>query len=221
MSTAEQLTEIYGLLFERFGPQHWWPGETRFEIIVGAILTQNTSWSNVEKAIDNLKAANMLDVNTLNNLPIEELAQLIKPAGYFNVKAKRLKSFMDWLFVEYGGELDSLEQLSTDQLREELLGVKGIGPETSDSIVLYAFDKPIFVVDAYTARVMARHELVEPPFDYEGLQMLFTSSLNEDVQLYNEYHALLVCVGKEFCKPKAKCPGCPLEKLPHHLEYKV
>jgi len=218
MSTTEQLANIYDLLFERFGPQHWWPGETQFEIIIGAILTQNTNWANVEKAIANLKTANALSAQALYQMNHDELAALIKPAGYFNIKAKRLKSFLTWFFNEYGGLLENLEQLSTDRLREELLNIKGIGPETADSILLYTFDRPVFVVDAYTARVMTRHGLIETGCDYEQLQELFQSNLAEDVKMFNEYHALLVRVGKEFCRPKARCNGCPLENLPHNIE---
>jgi endonuclease-3 related protein len=218
MSTTEHLTEIYELLFERFGPQHWWPGESQFEIIIGAILTQNTNWTNVEKAITNLKNKNALSARGLYEMNPDELAALIKPAGYFNIKAKRLKSFLTWLFNEYDGRLENLEQLSTARLREELLNIKGIGPETADSILLYAFERPVFVVDAYTARVITRHGLIESGCDYEQLQELFQSNLTEDVQAFNEYHALLVRVGKEHCKPKAVCSSCPLEKLPHNAE---
>lgn len=214
----EQLTEIYQLLFDRFGPQNWWPGETQFEIITGAILTQNTNWANVEKAITNLKSAHLLTQEKLHHLDVSELAELIRPAGYYNIKAKRLKSFLNWLFRDYDGRLENLEALDTDRLRNELLAVNGVGPETADSILLYAFGRPVFVVDAYTARVAVRHGLIEPDADYEQLRDLFQSSLPQDVQLFNEYHALLVRVGKEYCKSIAKCPGCPLEKLPHTLD---
>ncbi|MHC4062270.1 MAG: endonuclease III domain-containing protein [Planctomycetota bacterium] len=213
----EQLLEIYQLLFERFGPQHWWPGETQFEIIVGAILTQNTNWQNVEKAIANLKSSDLLSPEALHNIEIGDLAKLIRPAGYFNVKAKRLKSFIDWLFANYGGDLRGLESVGTERLREELLSVKGVGRETADSMLLYALNREIFVVDAYTARVAVRHGLIEPEADYEQLRELFQSNLPEDAQLFNEYHALLVRVGKEFCRPKARCPACPLENLPHTM----
>jgi len=218
MSATEQLTEMYELLYERFGPQSWWPGESQFEIIIGAILTQNTNWANVEKAIANLKKAKALSAQPLYQMNHDELAALIKPAGYFNIKAKRLKSFLTWFFGEYNGLLENLEQLSTTRLREELLNIKGVGPETADSILLYAFDRPIFVVDVYTARVMTRHNLIEAGCDYEQLQELFQSNLVEDVKMFNEFHALLVRVGKEFCRPKARCNGCPLEKLPHTIE---
>jgi len=214
----EQLTEIYRLLFESFGPQHWWPGETQFEIIIGAILTQNTSWANVEKAIANLKSAELLNPTALHSLGHSQLAELIRPAGYFNIKAKRLKSFLDWLFENYDGRLRNLEGVETYQLRAELLSVKGIGPETADSILLYAFDRPVFVVDAYTARIAVRHQLMEPDAGYEQLQDLFQSNLPQDAQLFNEYHALLVRLGKDFCKPTPKCPACPLQHLPHTIQ---
>jgi len=212
---AEQLTEIYEKLYERFGPQHWWPGDSQFEIITGAILTQNTSWANVEKAINNLKAANCLDAESLHRMPIEQLAGLIRPAGYFNIKAKRFKNFLNWLFDNYAGDLSQLQSLDTAAFRQALLAINGIGRETADSILLYAFNRPVFVVDAYTARVAVRHHLADPEADYEQLQEIFQSNLPEDVQLFNEYHALLVRVGKEFCRPKALCPNCPLESLPH------
>lgn len=214
----EQLTEIYRLLFKSFGPQHWWPGETQFEIITGAILTQNTSWANVEKAIANLKSADLLRPEKLYHLDTASLAELIRPAGYYNIKTKRLKSFLTWLFENYEGRLENLEKLDTEQLRAELLAVKGIGCETADSILLYAFGRAVFVVDAYTARVAVRHQLAEPEAEYEQLRDLFQSNLPQDVQLFNEYHALLVRLGKEFCRPSAKCGGCPLEKLPHNLD---
>jgi endonuclease-3 related protein len=216
--TSEVLREIYDLLFEAFGPQHWWPGETPFEIVVGAILTQNTSWINVEKAIANLKTASSLTPEALHRIDTLELAELIRPAGYYNIKAKRLKCFIDWLFDHYDGQLVNLEVVSTDRLRSELLEVKGIGRETADSILLYALGRSVFVVDTYTARIMIRHNQIEPDVDYEQLRDLFESNLPEDAHFYNEYHALLVRTGKDFCKPKAKCSGCPLEKLPHTLD---
>jgi endonuclease-3 related protein len=216
---AEQLNEIYQLLFERFGPQHWWPGETQFEIITGAILTQNTNWGNVEKAIANLKSAGRLTFEELYHLDLSQLAELIRPAGYYNIKARRLKNFINWLFDSYAGNLMNLESIDTDKLRTELLAIKGIGCETADSILLYALNRPVFVVDAYTARVAVRHELIEPNADYEQLQELFQSNLPQDTRLFNEYHALLVRLGKEFCRPMAKCPACLLEKLPHTLKH--
>jgi endonuclease-3 related protein len=217
--TTEQLHEIYNLLLDAYGPQHWWPGETQFEIIIGAILTQNTSWTNVEKAITNLKTAGCLEPDKLHALDLSELEQLIRPAGYFRLKTKRLKNFLHWLVNRYEGNLEILDGIDTHRLREELLGVSGIGPETADSILLYAFDRPVFVVDAYTARVAVRHGLIEPDIDYEQLQYLFESNLEPDAALFNEFHALLVCVGKDFCKPKPKCAECPLNPLPHQIEF--
>ena len=215
---SDTLKQIYKLLYGRFGPQYWWPGDTQFEIITGAVLTQNTNWSNVEKAILNLKAADCLCPYKLYTIQTSKLAELIRPAGYFNIKAKRLKNFINWLFENYNGELTELESVDTNRLRAELLAIKGIGRETADSILLYAFDRPVFVIDAYTARVVFRHELLSPEADYEQLREFFESSLPNHTQLFNEYHALLVRVGKEFCRPKARCPGCPLEKLPHTLD---
>lgn len=210
--------EIYQLLYDAFGPQNWWPGDTPLEIIVGAILTQNTNWRNVEKAISNLKSSGRLDAEALHSMSVPQLAELVRPAGYYNIKAARLKSFMDWLLENHDGQVASLESIDTEQLRVELLSIKGIGRETSDSILLYALARPVFVVDAYTARITVRHGLIEPEADYEQLRQLFESNLPEDVALFNEYHALLVRTGKEFCRPKARCLGCPLEKHPHTLE---
>jgi endonuclease-3 related protein len=216
--TTETLTEIYEVLLDQFGPQHWWPGDTPFEIIAGAILTQNTNWANVEKAIANLKAADCLTPEGMHRLDVSRLAELIRPAGYYNVKARRLKSFVGWLFENYAGELTHLDGVGTEQLRAELLAIKGIGYETADSILLYALARPVFVVDAYTARIAARHGLIDPGADYEQLRELFESNLPQDVRLFNEYHALLVRLGKQFCKPKAQCTGCPLEDLPHTVD---
>lgn len=216
--TRETLTEIYELLFDAFGPQKWWPGDTPFEIIAGAVLAQNTNWINVEKAIANLKSAEILNPQGLRDIALPRLAELIRPAGYYNLKSRRLKNLVNWLFEDYEGEVENLRSVYTDRLRTELLSVKGVGCETADSILLYALDRPIFVVDAYTARIAIRHGLIEQDAGYEQLRELFESNLPEGVPLFNEYHALLVRAGKEFCKPKARCAGCPLEGLPHTLE---
>ncbi len=217
-TTREQLLEIYQLLFDSFGPQHWWPGETPFEIAVGAVLTQNTSWTNVERAIANLKAAGRFDPTALHKLDIERLETLIRPAGYFRVKAKRLRNFTTRLCDHHRGDMENLEGVSTSQLREELLGISGIGPETADSILLYALNRPVFVVDAYTARVMVRHGRIGPDLDYAQLQDLFQSNLEPDVALFNEFHALLVRAGKDYCKPRPKCQSCPLAPLPRKVD---
>jgi len=214
---SDQLKEIYDLLFKRFGPQDWWPGDTPFEVIVGAILTQNTNWTNVEKAITNLKNAKVLTPDKLRLLDIKKLAELIRPAGYFNIKAKRLKNFLDWFFENYSGKLENLKNVQTDELRQQLLSVKGIGPETADSILLYALNRPVFVVDAYTARICSRHHLTDEGADYHQIQEMFESNLPSDIQLFNEYHALLVHLGKDFCKPTPKCEECPLNGLPHSV----
>jgi endonuclease-3 related protein len=215
-TTREQLLEIYRTLLDFFGPQHWWPGETPFEVGVGAILTQNTSSTNVAKAIANLKAAGCLDATRLRALDIADIEKLIRPAGYFRVKAKRLRNFIDWLCNEYGDDLRNLKAISTSRLREELLSISGIGPETADSILLYALNRPVFVVDTYTARVMVRHGLISPEgLDYPQLQDLFMSNLEPDAALFNEFHALLVMTGKDYCKPNPRCSPCPLDRLPH------
>jgi endonuclease-3 related protein len=215
-TTREQLLKIYQTLLDFFGPQHWWPGETPLEVAVGAILTQNTSWANVARAIANLKAAGCLDATRLHELDLDDLEELIRPAGYFRVKAKRLRNFIDWLCDNHGGDLKNLEGISTSRLREELLSISGVGPETADSILLYALNRPIFVVDTYTARVMVRHGLISPEgLDYHSLQDLFMSSLEPDVALFNEFHALLVMTGKDYCKPHSRCSPCPLDRLPH------
>lgn len=217
MSTRDSLMAIYQTLHQQWGPQHWWPGDSPFEIIVGAILTQNTNWTNVEKAISNLKSAGVLDPQVLHEMATDQLGELIRPAGYYRIKTKRLKSFLAWLFEVAAGDLYALEPRRTDALREALLAVHGIGPETADSILLYALERPVFVVDTYTARIAVRHRLIESPFGYDELQDLFQSNLPEDIQLFNEYHALIVKVGKEFCKPRAKCDNCPLNVYHHEL----
>jgi len=214
---SEQLMEIYRLLYERFGPQHWWPGDSRVEIVVGAILTQNTNWANVEKAISNLKQAGCLSAEVLYHLDSAKLAELIRPAGYYNIKAGRLKNFMAWLFDNYAGRLSALGEIEAELLREQLLTVKGIGRETADSILLYGFGKNIFVVDAYTARIVSRHGLIEPGADYDALRWLFQENLPQESTLFNEYHALLVRCGKDYCRPSARCENCPLVELPHTI----
>jgi len=209
----EKLTTIYDLLFNHFGPQHWWPGDTPFEIAVGAILTQNTNWDNVEKAITNLKKVKKLNSKSLRNISPTKLASLIRPAGYFNIKADRVKHFVDFLADHYNGSMKKMRAEEPLPLREKLLGVKGIGPETADSILLYALEKPVFVIDAYTKRILSRHKLVSEKAVYHDLQDIFYENLPQDVKLFNEYHALIVMLGKEFCRPKPGCEGCPLQGL--------
>lgn len=214
MSTAENLQLIYEKMFERFGPQHWWPAETPFEVMVGAILTQNTNWLNVQKAIDNLKRAGVLSFEKLVELPKGLLAEYIRPAGYYNIKAERLHNFLAMIRSEYGSSLDLFLETDTQQLRERLLSVKGIGPETADSILLYSADRPIFVVDAYTYRILVRHDLIDAECGYEEIQNLFMDNLEPEIKMFNEYHALLVRTGKEYCrKSKPGCEGCPLNRM--------
>lgn len=210
-SLPNTLKKTYNKLFKAFGHQHWWPGDTPFEVIVGAILTQNTAWTNVEKAITNLKKAKVLTPKKMHDLSQDELAKLIKPAGYFNIKAKRLKHFLNYLFDEYGGRLDRMFKKRTDFLRKELLQVNGIGPETADSILLYAGEHPIFVIDAYTKRVFSRHMIIKQDAGYDDVQKIFMKNLTHDVKLFNEYHALIVKLGKDFCKTrKPLCSKCPM-----------
>ena len=206
--------EIYNILLEHFGPQGWWPGETPLEIMVGAVLTQNTNWSNVSRAIENLKNENLLIFEKLHDLPVDVLAQKIKPAGYFNIKAARLKNLLNFVEREHNGSLEEMFKQDMHRLREEILTVKGIGPETADSILLYAGNRPVFVIDAYTHRIFARHNIVADEDGYYELQEYFMLSLPEDIELYNEYHALVVRLGKEFCKKsKPLCSRCPLGKF--------
>ena len=205
------LLRVYERLYKTFGPQHWWPGDTPFEVIVGAILTQNTNWGNVEKAIANLKAEGILAPKGLRDVNHNQLALLIKPSGYFNIKAGRLKHFTDYLFKKHGGSLKKMFSLELKELRRELLEVKGIGPETADSILLYSGGYPIFVVDAYTVRIFQRFHLFPEDVTYHEVQEIFMDSLTEDAGMFNEYHALIVTLGKQFCKPKPRCEGCPLK----------
>jgi endonuclease-3 related protein len=203
---------IYKKLYSSFGPQYWWPGQTPFEVMVGAILTQNTSWLNVEKAIANLKKEKLLTPEKMYSLPENKLAKLIKPAGYYNIKARRLRNFLGFFMNHYKGSVKNMSKADTSVLRNGLLSVNGIGPETADSILLYALNKPVFVVDAYTKRIFSRHGLLPENPDYGFVQNLFMRELKTDVKLFNEYHALLVKLGKDFCrKSKPKCGICPLK----------
>lgn len=214
MGTAELLQEMYERLHDRFGDLDWWPGDSPFEVMVGAILTQNTNWKNVERAIDNLKRADVLSLAAMSELPLELLAEHIRPAGYYNIKAVRLQNFFALINEQWDGDLDYFLRQSRDTLREQLLSVKGIGPETADSMVLYAAHLPIFVVDTYTHRILTRHEIIDESFDYYAIQELFMDNMEEDTRLFNEYHALIVQVGKEFCKKsKPGCADCPLAGL--------
>ncbi|MCU0841191.1 MAG: hypothetical protein MUC79_05655 [Thiobacillaceae bacterium] len=204
----------YRLLRDAYGPQHWWPGETPFEVMVGAVLTQNTAWTNVERAIANLKAGGALSAPALLALPDAALAELIRPAGYFNVKARRLKALC--AFLEDRGVADDPVRLrdlgSLPQLREQLLAVHGVGEETADSILLYALGLPVFVVDAYTRRVFTRLGLLGGKEGYAAIQRAFMDRLPAQARLYNEYHALIVRLGKDVCRPRPRCGECPLAR---------
>ena len=212
---SRHLIEVYDRLFAFFGPQHWWPGETPFEIMVGAVLTQNTAWTNVEKAITNLKDRGLLTFEAMVTLPHSVLADLIRPCGYFNVKASRLHNLLAMIQSRFGGDLELLAQEELPALRAALLEVKGIGPETADSILLYAANKPTFVIDAYTHRLLSRHGLApEEEANYDDMQQMFMAELDHDPALFNEYHALIVRTGKEFCKKSTpRCQECPLAEL--------
>ena len=206
-----KLEDIFKRLYSVFGAQHWWPADSVFEIMVGAILTQNTNWSNVQKAISTLKEKKLLTALKLYQLPQKQLAGLIKSAGYYNVKAARLKSFLKFFFERYAAKIKLMGEQDSGLLRRQLLTVKGIGPETADSILLYALNKPVFVVDTYTKRILSRHGLIKAEADYSQLQNIFMRNLKNDVQLFGEYHALLVKLGKDYCrKQKPKCEICPL-----------
>jgi endonuclease-3 related protein len=208
--------DIFERLYKFFGPMHWWPAETPFEVIVGAILTQNTSWKNVEKVIDRLKEKGLLDIAAIHQIDELDLAQEIRSCGYYHIKARRLKHLIEFIWKDYGGNLESMFSEDLYTLREKLLQVNGVGPETADSILLYACKKPIFVIDAYTKRILLRHELIEREMGYDDLQSLFMENLPKDVNLFNEYHALLVNTAKLFCRRIPKCGGCPLEDLLNH-----
>jgi endonuclease-3 related protein len=216
--TAKLLMDMYQAMHARFGHQKWWPGNGALEICVGAILTQNTNWRNVTKAIANLRSAGCMSVTSLRAMDRATLAELIRPAGYYNVKSKRLKNFIARVHEGWAEDIGGFLDRPVSVLREELMGVNGIGRETADSIILYAAGKCTFVVDAYTARILRRHRLIDEEADYDQIKDLFESNLPADAKLFNEYHALLVQVGKRHCRPRARCPGCPLDPFEHEVE---
>ena len=244
---SERIRSYYLTLLLRLGPQNWWPAQSRFEVIVGAYLTQNTAWINVEKAMINLRRARVLSVKGIREMALQELEQLVRPSGYFRQKAQRLKTFIAYLDQKYGGSLDRMFAQPTEQLRAELLALNGVGPETADSILLYAGNHPVFVVDAYTRRILERHRIIHKKTTYEEIRTLVeraisnaeTESLQAPqhgadprhpvsrmsvaqrsllAQHYNEFHALIVRTGNEFCRSLPRCEGCPLRQfLPHHF----
>lgn len=205
------LDEYFNSLFTALGPQHWWPGNSPLEIVVGAILTQNTSWKNVEQAISNLREANLLSAAAIQNVNLRRLERLLRPSGYFRQKARKLKAFCTFLHTEYAGSLDGMFATPTIVLREKLLGVYGIGPETADSILLYAGGHGVFVVDTYTRRMLARHGWVGENPKYNRVQWLFERKFPGNSKVFNEFHALIVQAGKRWCLAQnPKCEECPL-----------
>lgn len=199
---------LFTRLLDTYGPQHWWPADTPFEMMVGAVLTQNTRWQNVEKALERLRAAEMLNVHIMAALPLDVLAEHLRPVGYYNLKARRLSAFTNW-YRDSGG-FETLSDLETGRLREALLNVSGIGPETADDILLYAFYRPVFVIDAYTRRLFGRLGLLPAAASYEQLRAAFEASLSPDAGRYGEYHALIVAHAKHVCRPRPDCSACCL-----------
>lgn len=213
MGCREDLLKIYELLNGYFGDLHWWPADSPFEVMVGAILTQNTAWTNVEKAISALKDRNLLSPAALFRLDEEILAGIIRPSGYYHVKAKRLKSLARFILDEYSGNIEIMCTEALPVLREKLLNIRGVGPETADSIILYACRKPVFISDAYTQRILQRHRLIPEDADGSQIRTLFMTHLPHNPSLFNQFHALLVHTGKTFCRKKPKCDFCPLRIL--------
>lgn len=204
------LQRYYDLMAAHYGPTGWWPGDTPFEIAAGAILTQNTAWTNVEKALANLKRARLMSPRAIVRSDSASLEDALRPAGYFRVKTRRLQSFCRHLVDRYGGSLARMARRPLNELREELLGIHGIGPETADDILLYACERPVFVVDAYTRRILSRHGHVDPGIGYEPLREIFERHLDADVETFKDYHGLIVYTGKDFCRARPNCDGCPL-----------
>ncbi len=205
-----KLAEIFQRMFEAFGPRHWWPAESPFEVMVGAVLTQNTNWGNVERAISRLRQERLLSPQAIYEIPLSLLSTCIRSAGYYNIKARRLNNFVSFFLEEYGASTEKMFAEDMDTLRQKLLAIKGIGPETADSILLYAGHKPSFVVDAYTKRIMSRHLLLAEDASYEEVRDFFMDRLPPDAALFNEFHALFVELGKTYCKKNPLCQGCPL-----------
>jgi len=215
VTISKRINAFYNSLHDHYGPQLWWPADSQLECILGTILTQNTAWKNVEKVFKKLKSNNLISIEKLDSLPTKKLAALIRSSGYFNQKARKIKNFINFLKRNYDGNLEKMLNEDASALREKLLSIRGIGPETADSILLYAAKKPVFVVDAYTYRILSRHGLIPEQTSYNEIQELFMDTLPRDTQIYNEYHALIVRVGKEHCKKNPICEGCPLEYDPH------
>ena len=210
MDCRQDLLGIYERMNARFGNLRWWPADGPFEVMVGAILTQNTAWTNAEKAIGSLRERGLLSPAALSRIGEEALAGIVRPSGFFRIKARRLKTFVRFFLEEFGGSAEEMSKIETGLLREKLLGVPGVGPETADSILLYACEKPSFVSDAYTRRILLRHRLIPETADYEWIRNLFMENLPPDVPLFNQFHALFVQTGKEFCGRTPRCVPCPL-----------
>jgi endonuclease-3 related protein len=213
MGTSRIINQVYRKLHKTFGTQNWWPGDGPLEIMVGAVLTQNTNWTNVEKAIKNLKKEKVLSLRALRDIKIRKLARIIKPCGYYNIKAKRLKNLINFIFTEYSGSLKKLFSEDKEKLRERLLSVNGIGKETADSIMCYAGKMEVFVIDAYTKRVFYRLGVCPRDIEYDEIQEVFYKNLKKDYNLYNEYHALIVRLAQNYCKPKPICKDCPIKEI--------
>lgn len=212
----QSLMRVFNKLAKHYGQQDWWPADTPFEVMIGAILTQNTSWTNVEKAISQLRRVHCLSAASIDKKPVVELAQLIQPSGYYNIKAKRLKAYCHW--YRQAGGFDALQQLATADLRTQLLCVHGVGPETADDILLYAFHRPVFVIDAYTRRLFSRLGWISGDEGYDELRLELEKRLGEDRALFNEYHALLVMHGKETCRSRPRCSQCLLTRMCKTIE---
>jgi endonuclease III related protein len=216
MNAAAEIRRYYKALSRAYGPQQWWPAKTKFEVIVGAFLTQNTAWTNVERALVNLRRAGILNVAGIRGASLVQLEQLVRPSGYFRQKASRLKTFVAFLDREYGGSLRGMFAQPTTSLREQLLALNGVGPETADAILLYAGQHPVFVVDAYTRRILERHSIMPVSSRYDEIRELFQQALTNGAQsavIFNQAHALIVQVGKNHCRKEASCKGCPLRKF--------
>ncbi len=209
---------IYLYLIKSLGPQGWWPAKTPLEMVIGAILTQNTAWTNVEKAIRNLKRKRWINAAVLHKRSHSELAQTIRPSGYFNIKSVRLKNFVQILMDQFKGRIERMFALSLPELRDLLLSIWGIGAETADSIILYGARKKIFVVDAYTRRIFSRHGFFPEEHSYEEVQNFFHQSLPKKLKIFNEYHALIVNIGKNFCRKVPLCHLCPLNQPKFYVD---
>ena len=217
----KRITNIFEYLFGHYGPQNWWPADDAFECAIGAILTQNTSWKNAELAINNIKSKMSLNIRNISDIPVEKLSQLIKPSGYYNQKVLRLKRLVGFLNKEFDGKWENMLHINKNELRHKLLSIKGIGPETADTILLYALNKPVFIADKYTYRIFYRHGIIPRNCSYEEMQKIFTENLVEDSWLFNEYHALIVRLGKNHCGKKANCHKCPLDKDSHSFSDEI